>query len=235
LGDLGHEVIAVLCIPLSAFILMTAEWREYQVDWHALDLAFTAYLDKPSDDTARVITTLLPPGFAERRVGVYDVDTAVRILNKLSSVEQLVRKGRRHALDVALALYSISDAAYSEWLTSMIPEAIHANPAAFLSALKDNPTRVLATCDIALETGLDYLEDREGEVAEFKRRIKKIERVKVPELEEQRKCVLEQLRAAISDPLIREGRPTTRCSGRGADGSARTSSAHSPPAAERGR
>jgi hypothetical protein len=172
---------------------------EYRVDWPALDKAFTAYLQRPGPSTAQGVAKILPPGIADRHIAVFDSDTVGRIYSKLDKVEQLVKRGRRDALDVAFALISISDAHFTEDLLAMIPKSLDANPTAFLSALKANASRPFADCDLALDVGLEYEEHPYAELAVLHRRIEQVEKVADPALASEKDCVLKSLRKAVGN------------------------------------
>lgn len=170
---------------------------EYRVDWPALERAYAAFLEQPGPATSQAIERLLPPGSADRHVGVFDVAAALRIFGQLDALEAMTKRGQPDAVQVALVLLSISDGHYTEELLTMIAGSIDAEPAVFLQTLKRNPDRPFATCELATDTGLDYVDDPKGELVVLEQRLKKVERIKRPELEAVKQCVLKSLRDTV--------------------------------------
>jgi len=171
---------------------------EYKVDFPSLERAFSAYIQHPGLSTAQEVERLLPPGSADRHVGVFDVAAAERIFAQLEALETLTKRAQPDAVDVAFALISISDGIYTEELLTMIAGSMDAEPAVFLQALKKHRDRLFATCELATDTGLDYVDDPRGELKLLEQRLKKIERVNKPELEEGKRCVLKSLRGTVN-------------------------------------
>jgi len=187
---------AVSMVMLLA-TLLAAGTPEYNVDWGALDRAFSAYVKQPSATRARRVTHLLPPGYVVRTTGVFNVEIAERISGQLDTLDAMTKRANPDAIDVAFALIAISDGAFTEELLTMIASSVDADPAAFLAALKRNADRPFAACDLALDVGLDYVDDSSGEMARLKQRLEKVERVNRPELEEQKQCVIKSLQAVV--------------------------------------
>jgi hypothetical protein len=184
-------------VVVSAVLLLAGP-REYPVDWPALEKAFAAYLHEPGVRTAKRFTRILPPGTADRRTATFDANSVNRLYARLDELDKLVGEGRHHALDVAFALFSVSDGHFTEELLAMIPSAIDADPAAFLGALKTNRSRPFATCELAGNVGLDYVDDRQGKLAVLERRLRRVEGVEDPDLKEPRDCVARYLRQVLA-------------------------------------
>jgi hypothetical protein len=187
---------------LSVIVLLAAfqsgVLSEYKVDWPALERAYVAYIQHPSQTTADKVQRLLPPGSADRHVGVFNVDAAERIFAQLEPLEDLTKRAKPDAVDVALALISISDGHFTEELLTMIAGSIDADAAVFLKALKHNHDRPFATCELAIDTGLDYVDDPKAELVVLEQRINKVEGINKPELEEVKQCVLTSLRDRVN-------------------------------------
>jgi len=164
----------------------------YKVDYPALDHAFSRYLTHPGTTAAAEILRLLPSGHADTRVpdgGVTD-----KIYNQLEKLDVLASQGRTDAIDVAFALFAISDGAFAEDLSTLIAKAIEVNPRAFLRGLKNNPDY---TCEIACDTGVDEDDDSKAALAKLKRRLQLVTSVKDAALTNERECTVAALRECI--------------------------------------
>jgi hypothetical protein len=188
---------ATVAIAAALAVLLLGATHEYRVDWAALEHAVSRYFQEPGSSAAREIARLLPPGIADRHTGVFDVAASGRIFGQLEALDSLIKRGRPEAVDVAFALIAISDGVFTEELLTMIAGSLDVNPDMFLRALKSNRTRPLASCDIAFDTGLQYVDDPSGELRALERRLEKVQQVQDAALAQEKQCVIKSLHDTI--------------------------------------
>src|SRR5207247_8002334 len=124
---------ATVSMVIFLAIVLAAATPEYNVDWGALDRAFSAYIKEPSATRARQITHLLPPGYVVRTTGVFNIEIAERISGQLGPLDSMTKQANSDAIDVAFALIAISDGAFTEELLTMIARSVDGDPSCFLA------------------------------------------------------------------------------------------------------
>src|SRR5262245_59817689 len=163
--------------PISLVVLLMGATTEYRVDWTALERAVTQYVQGHDRSAAGEIERLLPAGSVDRHVGVFNVAASGRIFQQLDALDRLVKHGEPEAVDVAFALTAMSDGHFTETLLSMIASSLDVDPIIFLGALRKNRARVFASCELAYDTGLDYVDDPKAELKVLERRLEAVQRV----------------------------------------------------------
>jgi hypothetical protein len=194
---MGLALINLLAMVFAA----QPQSSSYALDWKALDAAFTQYVNNPSNETSRAISGLLPlGGRVKRSANAYDVDTTEKIYSQLNKIDRRVRSGRPDALEVAFALFEISDGAFSEELSDMLGASVEQDPHSFLMALKVNRKRISWSCALPIYLDQTYVDAPASRLhrAILKRKMA-IASVRDPVLSEERACVLKELEGELEN------------------------------------
>ena len=157
-------------------------------------------MKQPEKSNSKKIVKLLPPGRkASHKVGSFDANVAIRILDNSGEIEKLVKSGNVYALDVAFALTEISDGEYASWLEVIINSAITKYPRKYLAGIKG---RWMSHHDPCLSSAVLHWKFEGDHVKVLNERRKAIQSVTEPELETQKKCVMDVLNKYVNEPSL---------------------------------
>jgi hypothetical protein len=149
------------------------------VNWESLDVAWQAYMEKPSalnaDRVYNVLPTTIPDRIPTSEIGSRVDKSIYRNLHKLKTQ---IRLRKRSAVRVAFRLMTIADGDLTESLDDILGSSIRTAPKLFLQELQNHHSLIRDLEGLLNSGGDDPTEKQSGWNKEHQERIKVFRSVK---------------------------------------------------------
>lgn len=205
-----RKIDLMIAIPVISFLMIltgSAQIKSADVDWNMILRTAQAYFTVPNSDNAYNFFMVLPQTRIPNAWQNAEYDKLVELaFEKLAILERHVLQSDRKAVKLAVRIYSISDAAFSEGLNDILGEFIRVNPKMFLEEIAYLPEfenwlgRGYILCNGGV-LGVDQGGSDEQMRTEMELRIKALESVKEAHLVKLRDECIETLRKNIRNYL----------------------------------
>jgi hypothetical protein len=119
---------------------MMAEEQEHAIDWDSIAQATEVYFLDPSAENATDLYEALPKiqVRGKDRRGAFSVVYS-QISDHLPLLRELVKKGDRNSVKIAVRLWNMADTVFTEQLRGMLGQLIRVDPRLFLAEISDFP------------------------------------------------------------------------------------------------
>ena len=183
-----------LVSKLKKIRVITFEENEFdsEINWQKLYVAWQGYINYPSADNAKRVYQLLPNEKYTNRTNTNETRRKCidNIYENINMLETQVISNDRAAVRLAFKLLTISDAAFTESLTSMLGEVISINPKMFLEELKKHNHLINRLSSVLGNTSDVYVDRLEAYLYEIQERIRAFDTVTDSELSDIRdQCI----------------------------------------------
>lgn len=177
-----------LLSKLEKIKVITFEKNDFdsEIDWERLYVAWEGYINYPNADNALRVYRLLPNEQYIRHGEMTENGKKCwyAIANNIEILEHQVISGDRAAVQLAFKFKVIADGAFSESLNIMLGKLIRINPKMFLEELKRHYSLISGINFILRNSSNIYVDRLEAYLYEIQQRIKAIESITDPALEE---------------------------------------------------
>ncbi len=121
-------------------INLMAEEQDQVIDWDSIAQATEVYFLDPSAENATNLYEALPKVQVrgKDRRGSFSV-VYNQIENQLPLLSELVKKGNRNSVKIAVRLWTMADTVFAEELSAMLGQLIRVDPKLFLEEISDFP------------------------------------------------------------------------------------------------
>jgi hypothetical protein len=136
-----------------------------KLDWSKIKIAWGKYTNYPSGNNALGVYELLPKSGHIKYSGTVEEKDALNFIyneQDMSLLERQIISSDRAAVELAFALYSISDGAFGEELDIMLGELIRINPKLFLEELYKHRDLVCCLDGLVANLGGSYVDRSES-------------------------------------------------------------------------
>jgi len=166
-------------ITLLPVIGLCQQTNPSGIDWRSLEVAWQAYIEKPSDRNADRVYNVLPASIPDS-IPTSEIGSRVDelIFDNVEKLEDQVKLKKRSAVRLAFRMMTISDGAFAETLDQILGALIRVDARLFLEEFRNHRTIVRGLAGLLGNCGEEFVDNEAAVKKELKARIKSLKAVK---------------------------------------------------------